>query len=177
MVRAVGVLSPCGLAGRSSVLSSEFSPFTLHVNTDWKSKHNKNSTPHPLRKGDTLHEQLQLHHLATHRRSFIVPDWMHFQINSHCLRRGKVLVGHLSQRLRYRQFLLGQQHLTRLHCQGLDRVKGKSLKGCWGVLGQPGEYQRRRGRRRLALTLGDRGSTLGSGHQRRRLRLNGASWD
>lgn len=37
----VGVLSFCGLAERPCFLSSELSPFTLHVCPDWNSNHNK----------------------------------------------------------------------------------------------------------------------------------------
>lgn len=40
-MRDVGVLSLCGLGERSSFLSWELSPFTLHVCPDWNSNHNK----------------------------------------------------------------------------------------------------------------------------------------
>lgn len=147
-----GVLSLCGLGEHSSFLSSELSPFTLHVCLTWNSNQQKpfNKTSHTW--GQTRLIRM-FKHTATHRQSFIVPDWMHFQINSHRLRRREVLVGHLDQSFCHRQLLFCQYHLPGLYGQSLDWVHGQSLEGGWGILGEPRKNQRWRGRRRLVLRL------------------------
>lgn len=155
------------------MLSSGLNPFTLHVASDWNSNHNN-----PMNKitGTVYRKSLQ-NVTPAHRRSFTLSDSMHFQVDSNRLRGREVLVGHLDQGLRDGQLPLREQHPPRLHGQSLDRVQRQPLEGGRGVPWQPGENQGRGRRRRLVLNLWEGRTPLRSGHQRRRLGLDGGGWD
>lgn len=167
-----GVLSRWAPGEDSPLLASELDPFTLHVCPDWNTNHNKPVTY-------CGHETLTKRNRSTQKR---LTDGVSlcltrctFRLTATVWGGGEVLVVHLEQSLGYWQLLLRQQHMTRLEGQSLERVQGSPLEGGRGVLGQPGQDQRRRGRWGLVLWEGS--PTAWSGQKRRRLRLDGGCWD